>query len=158
MKRRDKVRRVAIKLDILRWLYYDYNMSGVEALVVVGIIANIIQIADFSVNVIERARGFGSKVVEVPVVFKSLYTVLPLLSLTLSRTMDRTKSNELNEDACKGLKSFNLDCQTQLLQLEKILKKLIPGKNASAFEIFWKSLTSTRKDKEITLISTNVFQ
>jgi NACHT NTPase-like protein len=146
MKRRHKLDFVAIRFGSLR-RFYHYNMSGVEALAVVGIIANIIQLADFSVNVIERARGFSSKVVEVPVAFKSLYTVLPLLSLTLSRTMDRTKSNELSENTCKALKPVILGCQTQLLQLEKILKKLIPSKDALAFEIFWKSLASTREDK-----------
>jgi hypothetical protein len=61
-------------------------MSGAEALAVIGIIANIVALVNFGIEVFDRANDFGGDVNEVPRAFRDVQSVLPLLANTLRKT------------------------------------------------------------------------
>lgn len=54
-------------------------MSGVEVLAVVGIIANILQLADFDVDIYKGAKAFSHHVDKLPKLFKAVSAMLPLI-------------------------------------------------------------------------------
>jgi hypothetical protein len=56
-----------------------------EALVVVGIVASIVQLVDFSTRVVSRLDEFYSVAKEVPKSFRHVKTELPLLATTLAQ-------------------------------------------------------------------------
>jgi hypothetical protein len=61
-------------------------MSGIEVLSVIGIISNILQIIDFSVDVYERAKNFSQDVNDTPKAFRNTSEVLPLVKSALQQT------------------------------------------------------------------------
>jgi len=107
-------------------------MSGVEALVVVGIIANVLALVDFSSKVLSRVDDFKGKVKDVPKAFRNLKIVLPLLADTLSRTKSRIDALEVDDTTCAALR---------------------PKDGATRLEIRWKAISSVKQDKKVQEIS-----
>jgi hypothetical protein len=101
-------------------------MSGGEALLVVGLIANIIQLIEFSREVINRIDGFSSEIKSVPESFRNLQVELPLLGHTLKRTKERLDSGELDDETCLALKPVIAACEQKLQALKTYLQRLSP--------------------------------
>jgi hypothetical protein len=60
-------------------------MSGIEVFSVIGIISNILQLIDFSVDVYERAKSFSQDVNDIPKAFRNTSEVLPLSRVLYSK-------------------------------------------------------------------------
>ena len=124
-------------------------MSGVEALAVISVIANITALTEFSCDIVSRIREYGENAHEVPKAFRDIQAVLPLISSTLARTRDQIESNIINEDTCKALRPVLEGCEDKLRQLKVILSESMAQEGASTLKRGLMAIKSMRKDKEV---------
>ena len=124
-------------------------MAGAEALFVLGIIANIVQIVDFSNKAIERVRESRQNLHGIPKAFRDVQTTLPLLANTLSKTKEHINAGGLDEGTCKVLKPVLQDCQSRIQDLNDIFDKLLPIEGTSRVMRGWKAISSLGQDKKV---------
>ena len=124
-------------------------MSGVEALLVLGIIANIFQVVDFSNKSIKRVRESGQNLHDIPKAFRDVQTTLPLLTNTLGKTKQHIEAGGLDEETCKALQPVLQDCESRIQNLNDIFEKLIPKEGSSKLIRGWKAISSLGQDKKV---------
>ena len=85
-------------------------MAGAEALLVLGIIANIVQVVDLSNKLIERVTESRQNLHDIPKGFRDIQTTLPLLANTLGKIREHGKAGGLESKLAKhcslSFKSF----------------------------------------------------
>ncbi|KAL8676497.1 MAG: hypothetical protein Q9186_006992 [Xanthomendoza sp. 1 TL-2023] len=128
-------------------------MSGVEALAVIGIIANVAGIVDFASKVLGRIKEASDDVHDVPKAFRDVQSTLPLLANTLNQIKRQIDSGALDEEACQVLKPVLQTCLSRSSELEEILEKCNPKDGSSKFRRAWKAVMSLRQDKKVEEIS-----
>ena len=124
-------------------------MSGVEALAIIGVIANIINLTEFSRDVFSQIKRYGENAQEVPEAFRDIQAVLPLISSTLTRTRNQVECGTLDDDTCKVLRPVLEGCQKKLEQLKAIFKDVMAEEGASKLRRGLMTIKSIRKDKEV---------
>ena len=127
----------------------EFDMSGAEALLVLGIIANIFQVVEFSNKAIGRVKESGQDLHDIPNAFREVQITLPLLANTLGKTKQQIAAGKLDEETCKALKPVLQDCQSRVQDLNDIFKKLLPEKGSSKFMRGWKAIASLGQDKKV---------
>jgi hypothetical protein len=141
-----------VVLDSRLWPFEtsrEVAMSGVEALAVVSIIANIFQLIDFSVNIYERAKTYGQGASEIPKAFRSTRAMLSLVRNCLEHTQERIDSGELDERHCKELGETLTGCATTIHELGEIFEKVLPAEGASTWARGRKAIASLGQDKKV---------
>ena len=133
-------------------------MSGAEALAVVGIIANILQLVDFSSKVISRVKEYGQDAQDIPKTFRDIQTGLPLIVHTLGEIRTRVSDGQVPEKSCKAMKGVLGDCKAKLAELKIIFEKVLPQDGASRGERVWKALMSLWQDKKVEEISQSLWR
>ncbi len=127
-------------------------MSGVEALVVVGLIANIIAFLDYGAKVVNRLSEFQSQTEDVPKTFRDLKTELPLLLKTLDETKQQAEAGMIDTDTQVVLLPVVDGCHEQVKELERILAKTLPTKEDKSWQVRMKAFTSAHQDKKVKAI------
>ena len=97
-----------------------------EALAVVGVVASIVQLVDFSSRVVHRLEEFHSHTGEVLKCFRHIEAELPLLNTTLQRIREAIDAESVAEGTKKALLPVIAGCQEQVAQLDTILAKTLP--------------------------------
>jgi N-terminal domain on NACHT_NTPase and P-loop NTPases len=133
------------------------TMSGIEALAVIGIIANIIALVDFSVKVYDRAKGFGDEVKDVPEEFREVRRILPLVANTLEKTSSHAKSGQVDEETCKVLRPVLEGCQIKIEELSAIFNNVLPAEGASKWTRGWKAVSSMGQDKKVKALASKIW-
>lgn len=128
-------------------------MSGAEALAVIGVIANVIAIVDFTTETLNRFQDFKEKHDAVPKAFRDLASRLPLIGATLSKTSARAEAGEVDEITCKKLRTVVEGCEAKLKELKRIFEKLIPKDDAGKLKLFWSAWRSQSQDKAVERIA-----
>ena len=128
-------------------------MSGAEALIALGIIANTFGVIDFASKVIRRIKDAGETVQNVPQAFRDVQTTLPLLSHALKQTQRRIETGALDEEACSALKPVLQNCSSDISELNGIFDKCLPKDGSSRLHRGWKAAISLRQDKKVEEIS-----
>ena len=128
-------------------------MSGAEALAVVGIIANIIALVEFSNDAISRVKEYGEDAQDLPKTFRDIESGLPLIVHTLGEIQTRVSDGKVPEESCKALKEVLGNCTAKLAELRIIFDKVLPQDGASKGKRAWKGLVSLRQDKKVEEIS-----
>ena len=126
----------------------DFEMAGVEALLVLGLIANIFQVFDFTNKAIERIRESRQDLHDIPKAFRDVQIVLPLLANTLGKTKQHIEAGGLDEGTCKALMPVLQDCQSRVQHLNHIFDRLLPIKGSSKIMRSWKAISSLGQDKK----------
>ena len=124
-------------------------MTGVEALFVLGIIANICQVVDSSKKAIERVKEFGQDLHDLPKAFREVQTLLPLLANTLDKTRQQIEAGSLDGETCTALQPVLQDCQSKIQNLNDIFEKLLPKEGSSKLIRGWKAISSLGQDKKV---------
>ncbi len=124
-----------------------------EGLAVIGIIASILQIVDFSSKAISRVKEYGEDAQDIPKTFRDIQTRLPLIVHTLGEIQTRVSDGQVPEESCKALKGVLGDCKAKLAELKIIFEKVLPQDGASKGKRVWKGLRSLWHDKEVDEIS-----
>ena len=128
-------------------------MSGAEALAIVGIIANILQLVDFTSKAISRVKEYGEDAQDIPKTFRDIQTELPLIVHTLGEIQTRLSDGQLPEERCKALRGVLGNCEAKLAELKIIFEKVLLQDGASKGKRVWKGLVSLWQDKKVEEIS-----
>ena len=128
-------------------------MSGAEALVFVGLIANIIAFLDYGEKIVHRLNEFQSQVEEVPKTFRDIKTELPLLLKTLEDTREQVEAGLIDKATQAVLLPVVNGCHGQVQELEGILAKTLPTKDDSSWQVRLKAFSSVHQEKKARAIA-----
>ena len=108
-------------------------MSSAEALVVVGIIANISAVVAFTSKALSRMKDAGENTHETPKALRDAEMTLPLLTRALEKTNVQVAAGNRDEETCKVLRPVLEDCHAKMDELQAIFDKCIPKGGSSSF-------------------------
>ncbi|OCL02771.1 TPR-like protein [Glonium stellatum] len=97
-----------------------------EALAVIGIVANIIQLVDFGSRVLKRLEDYQSKLGEVPEAFRHIKAELPALLDALQQTKAAIDAGSLQDKTEKALLPAVEGCGVQIGLLNDVIIKALP--------------------------------
>ena len=133
-----------------------------EALAVVGIVANIVQLVDFGSKILHRLTEFQSSVENVPESFRHIKAKLPLLLHTLQQTKEAIEAGSIKDDTTKALLPAIEGCWEQIKLLDEVLLKTLPSSGDSwtkrSRKAIWMSLRYDSKVEKITAIIRDYIQ
>ncbi len=124
-------------------------MSGTEALVVLGILANVFSVVEFSNKAIDRVKEALENTQDLPKAFRTLQTLVPLVVSTLHKTEQQARARELGETTCKALVPVIQQCGKTLEDLNDILDKVVPVEGSSRWKRGLKAISSIVQDKKV---------
>jgi hypothetical protein len=120
-----------------------------EALAVVGIVANIVQLVDFTSKVLHRLDEFQSNLGEIPESFRHIKAELPVLRDTLQQTKDAIDAGSVRDDTKRALLPAIKGCTEQIKLLDTILIKTLPIPSDSKLKRGTKAIWSLHQDAKI---------
>ncbi|KUL90773.1 hypothetical protein ZTR_00369 [Talaromyces verruculosus] len=124
-----------------------------EALAVVGVVASIVQLVDFSTRVVSRLDEFYSVAKEVPKSFRHVKTVLPLLATTLEQLKSAIDTTSVADGSKKALLPVITGCNEQVAQLDAILENTLPEPSDSLRRKGKKAIVSLHLDAKVESIT-----
>ena len=124
-----------------------------EALAVVGIIANIIQLVDFGSRVLKRLEEYQSKQGKIPEAFRHIKVELPILLDALRQTKAAIDTGSMEDGTKKALLVAIEECKVQITSLDDIIVKALPESGDSWPRRGRKALGSLRYDAKVERIT-----
>ena len=125
-----------------------------EALVVVGIAANIVQLVDFGSKILHRLNEFQSNVGDVPESFRHIKAELPVLLDALQRTKEAIEAGSVRDETKNALRPAINGCQEQIKSLDEVLLKALPTSGDSRIKRVRKAIEmSLRYDSKVEKIT-----
>jgi hypothetical protein len=127
-----------------------------EALAVMGIIANIVQIVDFGERVISRLDDFHRSVNSCPRSFRQTVAEVPLLVDTLKQTEKGITAGSVPEDTVRALYPVVDGCREQLETLDALVNKALPKKDDSRGTRNMKALSSLLHESKVEKLNRSI--
>jgi hypothetical protein len=127
-----------------------------EAIAIVGVVASIAQLIDFSATVVNRLQKFHSDVRELPESLRHIRTELPILSTALHQIQQAVEAGLVGNGARDALVPVIDGCREQIEQLNSILGKTLPPANASWRTKSKMAILSLHQDDKIEKITTSL--
>ncbi|KAF1974637.1 TPR-like protein [Bimuria novae-zelandiae CBS 107.79] len=124
-----------------------------EALAVVGIVANIIQLVDFGSRVLKRLEEYQSELGDIPETFRHIKTELPVLLDALRQTKAAIDAGSIQKESKKALLPAVEGCAVQIKALDDVIAKALPVLGDSWARRGRKALGSFRYDTKIDKIT-----
>ena len=124
-----------------------------EALAVVGIVANIIQLVDFGSRVLKRLEEYQSGLGDIPEVFYHIKAELPVLLDALRQTKAVIDAGSMQDDSKKALIPAVEGCGIQIQLLDDVIVKALPASGDSWATRGRKALGSLRYDAKVEKIT-----
>jgi hypothetical protein len=130
--------------------------SGCNLATIVGAVASVIQLIDFSTRVLVRLNEYRSNHKELPSAFARIASQLPLLRQILAKTKDGINDQSISLDEIRALAPCLRGCQQQVEKLDGILSAILPiaqegkvRKMAKGFRSLWEESDVRKIDKDI---------
>lgn len=144
-----------ISIPLLRDHCYSKTLLGsmAEAIAIVGIVASIVQLVDFSSRVLRRLDEFQSNQGELPGSFRHVKAELPVLKYTLQYIRDAIEAGSGEDETKKALIPAIEGCTEQIRLLEPILAKILPTSTDSQLRIHTKAILSFRQESKVDSIT-----
>ena len=120
-------------------------MSGLEVL---SIVANILQLLDFSQKILSRAVELRAGK-DVGDAFLGINDMLPPIRHAVNNTKKRIDNKEIDEETSKALLPTHRGVERVLEDLKTILAKFTLEADASKWEVVWKATRSVRQEKKV---------
>ena len=124
-----------------------------DPLTVVGIIASIVQLVDFSTKVLARLDDFQSNLGEIPKAFRHIKAELPVLQETLKQTKDKIDHGAIEESTKAALLPAVQGCKIQIEALDGLLAETLPVAGDSRLKKTTKALWSITQDSKVESIT-----
>lgn len=124
-----------------------------EALAVVGIVANIVQLVGFSSKILHRLNEFQASLGETPRSFCVVKAELPLLQHTLEQTREAVNAGLIRAETKTALLPAVEGCQEQIKLLDSILEKTLPTSDDSWWKKGRKAILSLHHDAKVESIT-----
>ncbi|KAF1850065.1 TPR-like protein [Cucurbitaria berberidis CBS 394.84] len=120
-----------------------------EALAVVGIVANIIQLVDFGSHVLNRLEEYQSMFGDIPEAFRHIKAELPVLLDALSQTQSSINARSMREESKTALIPAIEGCRVQIKLLDDVITIALPVSNDSWVRKSGKAFKSLRYDAKV---------
>ncbi|KAH0543478.1 hypothetical protein FGG08_002243 [Glutinoglossum americanum] len=120
-----------------------------EALAVVGIVANIIQLVDLGSRVLKRLEEYQSDLGEIPEVFLHIKTELPVLLDALRQTKTAIDTGCMQDETKKALLPAVEGCGVQIKALDNVIAEVLPVSDDSWARRRRKAFRSLRRDAKV---------
>ena len=120
-----------------------------EALAVVGIVANIIQLVDFGTRVLKRPEEYQSTLVEIPKTFRHIKAELPVLLDALRQTKAAIDAGLLEDESKVALLPVVEGCSVQIKALDEMIEKALPALSDSWTRRGRRALQSIRYESKV---------
>ncbi|KFY98731.1 hypothetical protein V500_01563 [Pseudogymnoascus sp. VKM F-4518 (FW-2643)] len=124
-----------------------------DPLTVVGIVANIVQLVDFSTKVLARLNDFQSNLGETPKAFRHIKAELPVLQETLKQAIDKIDHGAIEDSTKAALLPAVQGCKIQIEALDGLLAETLPVASDSRFKKTTKALWSITQDGKVESIT-----
>jgi hypothetical protein len=124
-----------------------------EAFAVVGIVASIVQLVDFSTTVILRLEEFHSTAGEIPKSFRQFKIELPVLSNALQNISRVIETDSMDTKTRDALTPVVDGCRDQIAQVDVILAKVLPAANDSWQTRSKKAMMSLHQEPKVEKIA-----
>ena len=102
-----------------------------EALAVVSIVANIIQIVDFGSRVLKRLEEYQSKLGEIPEAFRHVKAELPVLLDALQQTRVVIYTGSIRDETKNVLLPDVEGCGVQIKAIDDVITEVLPASDDS---------------------------
>lgn len=123
-----------------------------EALAVIGIAANIVQLVDFGTRLLDRLETYKNQVDRIPEAFRHVKTELPVLLDALRRTQSAI-DHGVHDDTKSALIPAIEGCKAQITLLDDIIVKALPSPTDSRFRRSGKAIQSLLYDTKVETIT-----
>ncbi|KFY31801.1 hypothetical protein V493_00784 [Pseudogymnoascus sp. VKM F-4281 (FW-2241)] len=123
-----------------------------DPLTAVGIVANIVQLVDFSAKVLARLDDFQSNLGEIPKAFRHIKAELPVLKDALKQTKDKIDHGTIEDSAKTALLPAVQGCRIQIEALDGLLAETLPVAGDSRLKKTTKALWSITQDGKVEII------
>ena len=120
-----------------------------EAAATIGLVAAILQIADYGAKLVERVNDFRKSLDDVPKAFADISLEVPLLINILSRTKEQAESGALDQASQDAVLPVVRGCLAKVDMLHSILVRSLPAKADSSWRRSAKALASLSREKKI---------
>lgn len=127
-----------------------------DPITIVGAVASVVQLIDFSTRVLVRLNEYRSNHKELPSAFAQTASQLPLLRQILEKTKDGMNDHSISPDEVRAIAPCLRGCQQQVEKLDGILSAILPDvqegrvkKMAKGFQSLWKESDVRKIDAEI---------
>lgn len=127
-----------------------------DPITIVGAVASVVQLIDFSTRVLARLNEYRSNHKELPSAFAQTASQLPLLRQILEKTKDGMNNHSISPDELRAIAPCLQGCQQQVEKLDGILSAILPSadegrvkKLAKGFRSLWEESDVRKIDAEI---------
>jgi hypothetical protein len=120
-----------------------------DPLTVVGIVANIDGLVEFSTKVLTRLNDFQSTLGEIPKAFRHIKAELPVLQETLKQTIDKIDHGAIEDSTKAALLPAVQGCKIQVEALNGLLAETLLVAGDSRFKKTTKALWSITQDGKV---------
>lgn len=127
-----------------------------EAIAALGLAPSIIQVIDSGNRVIVCLKDFRSSIVEAPKAFRDVLVQLPLILDSLGQTRLEVESEAIDRPTQDALLPVVQGCHTQIMELHKVLAKVMPKRTDSSLLRSKKAIQSVAYEKTIKEISSTL--
>jgi N-terminal domain on NACHT_NTPase and P-loop NTPases len=127
-----------------------------EAVAVIGLVASIVQLAEFGAKVLHRLNEFQSSLGEIPKTFQHVKAELPILLETLEQMRLEAQNGSMREETKQALLDIVNGCQKQLTRLDELIKRTLPQQSDSWRTRTGKAILSLRQDTKVAAITANI--
>ena len=124
-----------------------------EAIAVIGVVASIVQLVDFSSRVLHRFEEFQSSLGEIPKSFRNIKAELPVLQDTLQQTREAINAGLVRDETKKALIPAIEGCTEQIGLLDPILANTLPTPTDSRLRRGTKAILSLHQEAKIESIT-----
>jgi gas vesicle protein len=127
-----------------------------ESIAIVGFIASVVQLVDFSSKVLHRLSEFRSSLDKVPKSFRDIRNQLPLLVESIEQTKKQTEDGHFSKNTQEAVWSVVKGCQSQVEQLNDILEEILPVAGCSSWKRGKMAILSIYEQKKVQQITTAI--
>ncbi|ELR05748.1 hypothetical protein GMDG_07590 [Pseudogymnoascus destructans 20631-21] len=120
-----------------------------DPLTVVGIVANLVGLVEFSTKVLARLNDFQSTLGEIPKAFRHIKAELPVLQETLKQTIDKIDHGAIKDSTKAALLPAVQGCKMQIEALDDLLAETLPVASDSRLKKTTKALWSIKQDSKV---------
>lgn len=120
---------------------------------VVGIVANIIQLVDFGSRILRRLEEYQSKFGDIPEAFRHIKAELPVLVDALQQTQSAIDAGSMRDESKKALLPAVEGCGVQIKLLDEVIALALPVSSDSWIRRGGKAFRSLRYDAKVERIT-----
>ncbi|KAK1047098.1 hypothetical protein LTR74_017830 [Friedmanniomyces endolithicus] len=127
-----------------------------DPITIVGAIASVVQLIDFSTRVLIRLNEYQSNHKELPSAFAHIASQLPILREILEKSKDGMYHQSISPDEVQTIKPCLRGCQQQVEKLDGILSAILPDAREGRVKRMTKGFRSLWEESDIRKIDAEI--